>query len=184
MDGKTKIIISLAMVAIFGLVIWLGFGQKYGIIQSCSATYETYVTAHYTERYDTICYSTKSDGSTNSYPCTEVRRWSKAASPIWKTKTINGQMSSNAVEPYISNHGFYINDVPPRDESLSRSRFFDGFRSGRKVSLNISVFMIDEYQGFKKEPSFYKSCELLRKNKQQSVIKTWYGFAYDTEMML
>ena len=174
----------VAGLVVAGLLICAGFSEKYGVIQSCTATYEAYVTAHYSERYLTTCYSTSSEGQTRSYSCTETRHWSAPASPRWLTRTVNGITSTTAAESYLGNHGFYINDIPPRDQSLSSSYHFDYYRSVRKVRLHIAVQLPDTYQEFEKEPAFYKSCEALRKGRQKSTIKLWYGHAYDTVMML
>ena len=184
MKTKSKLIIAVAILIATGAMVLLGFSESRGVVQSCTATYETYVRAHFSERYISVCYSTSTEGKTYSYACTETRYWSTDASPHWITRTRNGVQTTNATEAYISNHGYYINDTPPRDQSMSRQPYFDYFRTGRKVNLEIAVEMPDGYQAFKKSPSFYRACESLRKNKQASVIKLWYGHAYDTEMML
>ena len=183
---ETKIKAILCLIGISALVggIWAGFSTEYGVIDSCSATYKTYVKAHYSETYMSVCYSSDSNGNSYSTACLETRSWSRDASPIWVTKTINGKHTTNAPEAYISNQGYYINDVPPKDLTLSNHSDFDYFRASRNHKLDVAVMILGEYQVFEKNTNFYKSCEIMRNTQETATIKLWYGNAYDTEMML
>lgn len=183
METKIKVGLCAAIVLIISGLVWAGFGKETGTIDSCTATYQTYVTAKYSETYLTMCTRYNSEGHSYTTSCWQTRYWSKAASPVWVSRTVNGKHSSNANEAYMGNHGFYIHDIPPRDESLASHPDFDGFTSTRKAKLDIAVIMLGEYQTFDKETSAYKGCELMRKQKTEAVVKTWYGNAYDTELM-
>ena len=85
---------------------------------------------------------------------------------------------------YKGNHGHYIVDVPPRDESLSKHYDFDYFRNSRTSQLKIVVDFNQERREFGDSPSIYKSCELSRKNFVPITVKTWYGNPYKMNVEL
>lgn len=179
-----KAMITLGVASALGAAVFAGYGKKEGVIDSCTATYQTYVTAHYSETYLTTCSSTDANGNWVTRACMQTRYWSNPASPVWTTRTVNNDTNTNAPETYLGNHGFPLHDLPPRDQSLSQHSDFDNFRNNRSIKHDVAVLMAGDYQTFDKEPSAYKGCNLMRKQKSPSTIKTWYGIAYDTEIMI
>ena len=181
---KNQTIMIIGVIFGAALVVFLGYGSQSGLINSCTAEYETYVKANYMESYLTTCYRTDSNGNSTVYPCHETRYWSVDASPIWVTRTVNGTSSTNSDETYKSNHGYFIHDIPPRNESLALSAHFRDFQNYRKTKLYISAIVNSEHTEFKKDPKFYKNCLIAKNSGMTATIKTWYGISYDAEVMM
>jgi len=169
------------------IAIIAGFGEGRATVTSCHVTYQAEVTAHYSERYLTTCTTTDSNGNLRTTPCHQTRHWSKPASLVWTAQTINGELIANVTDEtkvYKGNHGYYMVDVPPRDESLSKHYNFDYFRTSRTSKLKIVVDFNQERREFGDSPSVYKSCESSRENFIPITVKTWYGNPYKINVAL
>ena len=181
--------IGLGIAAALGVfsTIWAGFDQTYGYVNGCEVRATNYVKAEYSETETYPCV----DMNGNPDICSDTEYWSEDASDFYEVFTLDDEIISAYPQDLIFKTigGYYNVPTQPHIESMSDDYNFDRFYFHNDIKHIVYTMKTVVEDGVEKQvpdyntknPSFYKTCNKLRKQGNAMTIKTWYGFSYNVE---
>ena len=163
-------------VALLAVIGFGGCNSRPEIVRKCVSTSSAWVRANFSESK----WVTGFDFDGNITTEWETDTWSKSASPVFKLKTVNGELRSRShVFDPVKADGYLYPPIPGHDRSMSRWSHFDDFSRHRNNNLRVHTRWEGGVDHFDTKIAGTRKCLTLI--GEPILVKTWYGISYDTD---
>jgi len=169
--------IGIALGVIVVVTVAYGFDSKQSRLVTCETRVNSYVVAHYSEYIPETCIDFE---DMMPYDCSTTNSWTDAASDVYRTVSINGELINTSHE-FSTNErgGVFYPPMPAHDVSMSRINHFDNFQRKTDGALTVVTKFLEVQDTFIEPMSKTLSC--IEKIDKFIEVKSWYGRSYGSD---